>query len=238
MGHWSLEFTGWKSTSVFPRLIVSPNPLPSLSVAVTSLPLLRTGICVFSSQISTLRTYADRPTLNFVAIRHLVSVDSTKILVCAFVLSRLDYCNSLLSGHPKHILDKLQKVQNSAARLVLKARKRDHVLPLLKTLHWLPIQTRIEYKMSTLCHSFFSETAPVYFSDLLHVYSPSRQLRSLSDSRTLRIPHVRTKTFGNRSFSYAAPSAWNSLPREIRYIQSTTAFKTALKTHLFQSYYH
>ena len=70
------------------------------------------------------------------------------------------------------------------------------------------------------------------------LYSPSRQLRSSSDSRTLRIPHVRMKIFGNHSFSYAAPSAWNSLPREIRYIQSTTAFKTALKTNLFQSYYH
>ena len=107
------------------------------------------------------------------SIRHLFSVDSTKTLVSAFVLSRLDYCNSLLSGCPKHLLDKLQKVQNSAARLVLKARKRDHTLPLLKTLHWLPIQTRMEYNMSTRCHSFFSETAPVYFSDILHVYSPS-----------------------------------------------------------------
>ena len=65
-------------------------------------------------------------------IRHLLSVDSTKTLVSAFVLSRLDYCNSLLSGCPKHVLEKLQKVQNSAARLVLKAHKRDHVSPLLR----------------------------------------------------------------------------------------------------------
>ena len=88
-------------------------------------------------------------------IRHLLSVDSTKTLVSAFVLCRLDYCNSLLSGCPKHLLEKLQKVQNSAARLVLKAHKRDHVSPLLRTHHWLPIQARIKYKLSTLCHSFF-----------------------------------------------------------------------------------
>ena len=113
-------------------------------------------------------------------IRHLLSVDSTKTLVSAFVFSALGYCNSFLSGCPKH-LEKLQKVQNSAARLVLKAHKRDHVSPLLRTLHWLPVQARIEYKLSTLCHSFFSDTAPVCLSDLLHVYSPSRQLRSPSD---------------------------------------------------------
>ena len=109
-----------------------------------------------------------------------------------------------------------------------------HVL--LRTLHWLPIQARIEYKLSILCHSFFSDTVPVYLSDLLRVYSPSRQLRSSSDSRTLHIPHIKTKTFGHRSFSHAAPSVWNSLSHDIRHIQSVTAFKTALKTHLFKSY--
>ena len=150
--------------------------------------------------------------------------------------SRLDYCNSLFSGCPKHLLEKPRKVPNSAARLVLKAHKRDHISPLLRTLHWLPIQACIEFKLSTLSHSFFSDTAPVYLSDFLRVYSPSRQLCSLSDSRTLRIPHIKTKTFGHRSFSHAAPSVWNSLPHDIRHNQSATAFKTALKTHLFKSY--
>ena len=92
-----------------------------------------------------------------------------------------------------HLLEKLGKVQNSAARLVLKTHKRDHVSPLLRTLHWLPIQARIKHKLSTLCHSFFSDTAPVYLCDFLRVYCPSRQLRSSSDSRTLRIPHIRPK---------------------------------------------
>ena len=87
------------------------------------------------------------------------------------------------------------------------------------------------------CHSFFSDTAPVYLSDLLRVYSPSTQLHFSSHSRILRIPPIETKTFGHRSFSYAAPSVWNSLPREIRHIRSATAFKTSLKTHLFKSYF-
>ena len=56
------------------------------------------------------------------------------------------------------------------------------------------------------------------------------------DLKTLRIPHIKTRAFGHRSYSYDATSVWNSLPREIRHIQSTTAFKTAPKTHLFKSY--
>ena len=84
---------------------------------------------------------------------------------------------------------------------------------------------------------FCSDTAPVHLSDLLRVYSPSRQLRSSSDSRTLCILlHIKTKTFGHHSFSYPASSVLKSLPGEIRHIQSTTAFRTALKTHLFKSY--
>ena len=68
-------------------------------------------------------------------IRRLLSVDSTKTLVSAFILSRLAYCDSFFSVCPKHLLEKLEKVQNSAAKLVLKAHERDHVSPLLRTLH-------------------------------------------------------------------------------------------------------
>ena len=82
-------------------------------------------------------------------IRHLLSVISTKTLGSDFVISRLDHYNSLLSGCPKH-LEKLQNVQNSAARLVSKACKQDHVSPLLRTLYWLPIQACIESELSTL----------------------------------------------------------------------------------------
>jgi hypothetical protein len=171
------------------------------------------------------------------SFRHYLTVTATKTLVCAFVLSRLDYCNSLLSGSPKHIIDKLQKVQNSAARLVFRAKKRDHITPLLHSLHWLPVQARIEYKLSVLCHNFFSDSCPSYLADLLSVYSPSRTLRSSADTRILTVPVTRTKTYGQRAFAYSAPKQWNSLPSLIRNIQSTQAFKKALKTHLFKLYY-
>ena len=106
------------------------------------------------------------------SVRHLLSDDATKTLLCAFVLSRLDYCNALLAGSPKHLIEKLQKVQNHAARLVFRCSKFHHVTPLLHNLHWLPVHLRIDYKISSLCFKVLESTAPSYLSDLLHVYTP------------------------------------------------------------------
>ena len=170
-------------------------------------------------------------------IRQYLTTEAAKKLVCALVLSKLDYVNALLAGCPKHCLDRLQKVQNSAARLVLKAKKRDHVTPLLQILHWLPIEARIQYKLSLLCHNFFSDSSPTYISALLSVYTPARNLRTSNDHRILSVPRVRTKTFGERAFSLAAPKQWNSLPASLRNITSTTSFKKALKTYLFKLHY-
>ena len=79
------------------------------------------------------------------SIRHLLTVNATKILLSAFVLSKLDCCNSHLCGSPQFILDKPQRIQNSAARLAMKSHECDHVQPLLPNLHWLPVRSRIDY---------------------------------------------------------------------------------------------
>ena len=132
--------------------------------------------------------------------------------MCAFVLSRLDYCNSLLAGCPKYLLSKLQNVQNNAVRLIFRTTRSVHVTPMLHSLHWLPIEQRIEYKLSLLCFKIISHQAPIYLLELLHLYTPSRQLRSSTDTRVFRIPSFRTKSSGQRSFSYQAPVIWNQLP--------------------------
>ena len=139
------------------------------------------------------------------SICHLLSIDATKTLLSAFVLPKLDYCNSIFHGSPMYMLERLQKVQNSAARLIFPCRKQNHISPLLMSLHWLPINARIEYKLSVICHSFFLGLSPIYLSDLLLVYTPKIILRSSSNKRILCIPKLRTKTFGHRSFSFAAP---------------------------------
>ena len=83
---------------------------------------------------------------NISRIRKFLSVDSAKALVHAFVTCRLDNCNSLLYGLSKHLGHRLQLDQNCAARLMLCGRKHDHVTPLLKELHWLPVEQRIIFK--------------------------------------------------------------------------------------------
>ena len=151
------------------------------------------------------------------SIRHYLSVQATKTLVSAFVLSRLDYCNSLHSGCLQYLLNRLQRVENNVARLILKALKTDHITPHLRTLHWLPIDARIKYKLCSLCFGAITSTGPVYLSDLFKIYTPSRQLRSFADIRILCIPSVNTKSYGQRSFSYTALTLWSTLPKDIRF---------------------
>ena len=171
------------------------------------------------------------------SIRQYLTTDATKTLVCAFILSRLDYCNSLLAGCPITCTNKLQRVQNAAARLICKAKKFDHVSPLLQSLHWLPITSRIQYKIGTICYNALAATGPSYISDLLEQYTPARQLRSSTDTRVLRKPRVISKSYGERTFSHFGPTTWNNLPYVIRHSKSRDSFCNRLKTHLFASSY-
>ena len=73
------------------------------------------------------------------SIHHFLSVDATKTLMCSLVLSKLDYCNSLLPGSRQYLIQLFQKVQNTAARITLRAPRSEHTSPLLRSLHWLPV---------------------------------------------------------------------------------------------------
>jgi len=82
--------------------------------------------------------------------RHLLSTELAVTLACSLILTRLDYCNSVLYGAPASSIQVLQRVQNDAARIVHQAPRRSHAQPLLRELHWLPIQHRIKYKVGVL----------------------------------------------------------------------------------------
>ena len=167
------------------------------------------------------------------SIRNLLSVDAVKTLVCSLVLSRLDYCNSLLIGLPQYLIKKLQGVQNAAARSILRTSRSEHISPLLQNLHWLPVNRRTLHKVAALCHVSLSGSSPQYLSDLTHVYTPARSLRFSSDIRILSTLNIKLKSYGRRSFVYHGPITWNSLPLALRHQQESDCFKRALKTHLY-----
>ena len=167
------------------------------------------------------------------AIHHYLTDHATKTLVVSLVLSRIDYCNSLLAGFPQSLVSKLQRVKSSVACLVVRVLPQVYITPILRHLHWLPVRARISHKTACLCFKAITSSTSAYLSDLLHLYSPSRSLRSSTDTRLLKMPCDKCQTKGDRAFSCFGPSVWNSLPLHIRNASTIETFKSALKDYLF-----
>jgi len=150
------------------------------------------------------------------SLKQSLTPDANKTLVHAFVSNRLDCCNSLLAGVSNQLLQRLQVVQNAAARLVTGARRSEHTSPILRDLYWLPVRQRIVLKTAVLAYKCQHDMAPEY----LQVYcQPTsavacRRLRSAESGR-LAVPCTMT-SYGDRSFAVQGPRLWNSLPAELR----------------------
>ena len=155
---------------------------------------------------------------NIAKIRKYIDEESAKIVVHAFVTAKLDSCNSLLYGLPQHLISRLQSIQNTAARVVTRTGKFDHITPVLKQLQWLPVRYRIVFKILLLVYKALNETAPTYISELLKYHTSERKLRS-SSQHLLATPKARL---------------WNSIPLELRSSSSIAIFKRHLKTYLFK----
>ena len=169
-------------------------------------------------------------------VRQFLDAKTTKKLVQAFVICHLDYCNSLLYNISDSQLHKLQAIHNAAARLITRTKKNSHITPILKQLHWLPVQSRIVFKILLLTYQCRHSMAPEYLSKFLVRYAPSRNLRS-TQKNFLQCPIITTKFYGERSFAHAAPTLWNAVPCYIKEAPTVLQFKTALKTFLFKKYY-
>ena len=126
-----------------------------------------------------------------------MSKDTAHVSARSIIGSRLDYCNALLAGMSEQNLNKIQRVQNSLARVVTGTRRRDHITPVIADLHWLPVRARITFKICTLVYNVRVTQQPTYLTDLICDYTPARSLRSTSQ-RLLVEPPTRT-VMGRRS---------------------------------------
>ena len=165
-------------------------------------------------------------------IRRYLPLSTAKTISNSLITSRLDYCNSPINNIAKQDLSKFQRVQNCLARVVLRAPRFSPSLPLLKQLHWLPVNYRINFKLSTLTYRALAIHQPPYLASLLHFSNVPRQLRS-STSQQLSIPRTKLN-LGKRAFSVAAPIIWNELPTTLKSCESLASFRKNLKTYLFK----
>ena len=126
----------------------------------------------------------------------------------------------------------LQKIQNSAAQVILGLNKFDHVTPALKSLHWLPIRYKIQYKILIHTYKAFKGDVPGYIREMLQVNNSSYNLSSTIGTNFI-VPKCNFKTFGDRAFSSSAPNLSNKLPDTLKVLDNLNYFKSQLKTHLF-----
>ena len=171
----------------------------------------------------------------FVVFADFLSLSVAKTIATALVSSILDYCNSLLYNTANKDIARLQRVQNCLARVVTRSPRFSSSVPLLKSLHWLPVHYRIIFKICTISYQALASKQPTYLNSMLTPARNSRELRSTS-SNPLYNPRVKTKA-GTRAFSVAAPTLWNSLPVSVKSEGNIVSFRRRLKTYLFNAAY-
>ena len=170
-------------------------------------------------------------------VRRSLTTDAVQTLVHAFVSSRLDYCNGLFVGISEGLLDRLQRIQNAAARLVTGTRKYEHITPVLRSLHWLPVRQRIVFKVATFVFKCLHGLAPSYLAGdcVLKSTMPNRQRLRSASSQELDVPRTTNKMLGPRAFGVCGPTIWNKLPVDLQNPDlSLQVFRRRLKTHLFR----
>jgi hypothetical protein len=215
------------------RTITIGNSSIHPSATAKNLGVMMDSHLTMESQINSVCRCSSIHLRNIGKIRKYLTPETAAKIMHAFISSRLDYNNALLYGIPKTQIQRLQRIQNTAARIVTCCKKSDHITPHLQNLHWLPVHNRIKYKIITLTYRCLHDIAPAYLCDLIHLYHPGRSLRS-STSLSLTVPKTNLKGYWDCAFSKAAPVLWNQLPQKLKSIESFDMFKSELKTFLFK----
>ena len=155
------------------------------------------------------------------------------------VSSRLDYCNSLFRSLSSLNMRKLQCIQNTLARIVTNCNKYTRASPILKRLHWLPVESRCIFKTATLVYKFLHSDHPSYFGPLLPTRCGRYSTRyNHPDKRFLEVPQFcpfvhKSKNHFGHSLTFDAPTVWNHLPNEVRSAPTLTCLRKRLKSYLF-----
>ena len=177
---------------------------------------------------------------NLYAVRRFLDREALISLVHSFIVSRVDYCNSLFLGLPNYLLRKLQSIINKSARLIFSLAPRVPTTGYLIELHWLPVKARIEFKICLIVFKALKFNQPKYIVDLLagSVGGNHVALRSGDDPYHLFEPRAAgERVFAERSFVYTAPRLFNGLPMVVKQQASLEGFKTQLKSFLFSRAY-
>ena len=138
------------------------------------------------------------------------------MIMHAFITSQIDHCNSLMNGLPDNVIRKLQRVQNTAVRLVFNLRKYDSIIPELVTLHWLPVKYRIELKTPLIIFKGLHVKAPSYIQEMIAPSKSRKYSMRSNEACALKVPKFKHDIFGMRAFAVCGPLAWICLPKEIR----------------------
>ena len=190
-----------------------------------NLGIILDSILSFESQINKVVKVCFATLKKLHQVKGYLSQEDLQELVCSLIFSQMDYCNSLYNGVNSSLMLKLQHVQNCAAKLVMKRRipagGMDNVL---KGLHWLKVKFRCMYKLLLIVHNRVHNCAPNEIMSLLP-FADSGRTMNLRESKS-------SNKYGGKAFSHVGPKMWNLLPRYVRDVVDTAAFKKALKTYL------
>ena len=171
-------------------------------------------------------------------VRKYLDETTIKMLVHNYVISKLDYCNSLYYGLPNYLLRELQLVMNRAARLIKGISPRERITPVLIDLHWLPIKARIEYKIAVMSHQALHSGKPEYMKNMLKKFHQDTAMELRHDTDPHRLLEPRSNfNMGFRAFERCAPRIYNKLPSDIKNCAKIDTFKKKLKTYLFREAY-
>ena len=160
-----------------------------------------------------------------------LSPEVANTVACAIVEARLDYCNSILYGTSKYNIFRLQRVQNTLARIITRTKKFDHITPVLRCLHWLPIQCRMEYKVTMLALKIRDTGQPSYRSHAVQPKEVTLNIRT-SDDNSITYPDMRSmkSDFARRAFSFIVPTVWNKLPSDLRQLSKTLSIAPSVES--------